>query len=342
MAALTVLGGTSALLALGITLFRRRLSSKWLTSSSITNPTTLTQQHTIIITGGNTGLGYETALDLSQRGGTILLACRDTVAGERAVHTIRSMTNNDHVHCMELDLASLESIRKFAAEVQQRYPSIYALVCNAGVWMPMDKHEKTKDGYEIHFGLNHLGHFLLIQELVPHMIQSGTAGRVVLVSSSLSKMGVIDMDTKDFIKEGRAQPEKSFAPSGYCDSKLMNALTCRHLAKVLEEKQGSSSSGGESNITTYSVCPGFCVSDLGRYMTRPLYQKMFIVPMMRLFQRSTVQGAQNIVFATVEDTSKLVNGGFYQDGKVNEEMLTSHQEIETPLWNLSMELIKEK
>ncbi|KAL7478156.1 hypothetical protein ACHAW6_003932 [Cyclotella cf. meneghiniana] len=337
MAALTLLGGTTALLAASIVLFRRRLSRNWLTlSSSLTNPAPLTKQHAIIITGGNTGLGYEAALELARRGGTVVLACRNTEAGQRAAEAIRSFARNDDVNCMELDLASFESIRRFVSEVKRRYSDIYAVLCNAGVWIPMDQGKMTKEGYEIHFGVNHLGHFLLIQKLIPHMIQSGADGRVVWVSSSLSKRGMIDMDKRDFVREGRIPKEKSFAPSGYCDSKLMNALICRHLAKELE---GSSGSG---NITTYSVCPGFCVSELGRYVTSPWYQKLLILPMMRLFQRSTIQGAQNIVFVTLEDKSKLVNGGFYQDGKVNEEMMTCHQEVETPLWNLSVELIKEK
>jgi hypothetical protein len=118
-------------------------------------------------------LGHEAALDLAQRGGTVVLACRNMEAGRRAADSIRSLAHNDDVHCMELDLSSFDSIRKFASEVKRRYSSIYAVVCNAGVWIPMEQQKKTKEGYEIHFGVNHLGHFLLIQDLIPHMIQRG-------------------------------------------------------------------------------------------------------------------------------------------------------------------------
>ena len=324
MSALTILAYTSASLVTGLYLLRRLVSLNWLTFSAITHPTVLTENHVIVITGGNCGLGYETALDLARRGATLVLACRDVIAGEKAANTIRASTKNDNITCMELDLSCLTSVRKFAKEVTLMHENIYALVCNAGVWMPMERQTKTRDGYELHFAVNHLGHFALIQELLPNLKNSEMESRVVLVSSSLSKLGKIDMDTKEFLVKGREQSKKlseSFAPSGYCDSKLMNILTCRRLASELEE----------SNVTTYSVCPGFCHSQLERHVDMPLIA--------RLFQRSSVRGAQNIVFTTVQDKSCLINGGFYQEGKVNQEMMTSHQDIERPLWDLSMKLV---
>ncbi len=87
---------------------------------------------------------------------------------------------------------------------------------------------------------------------------------------------MIGMETKDFMKEGRIPKEISFASSGYCNSKLMNVLTCHHFSKELK---GLSS----GIITTYSVSPGLCVSNLGRYVTRPWCQKILILPMMRIF-----------------------------------------------------------
>ena len=100
---------------------------------------------------------------------------------------------------------------------------------------------------------------------------------------------MIGMETKDFMKEVWIPKEISFAPSGYRDSKLINVLTCHHFSKELK---GLSS----GIITTYSVSLGLCVSNLGRYVTRPWYRKILILPMMRLFQCGTIQGALNIVF----------------------------------------------
>lgn len=331
MGMLTVLGGSSACVATAIYFLRRRISKNWLTPSSITHPITLTKEHTVIITGGNSGLGYETALDLAKRGAPIVLGCRDAVSAERAVKSIRAASNNEDVSFMELDLSSLQSVKTFANDIIDKHKNVYALICNAGVWMSMDQEKRTQDGYEIHFGVNHLGHFMLIQELLPLLEKSEMDSRIVLVSSSLSKSGKIDMQTKDFMKKGRQQPEKSFAPSGYCDSKLMNALTAGQLAKVLDD----------STVSAYSVCPGFCKSQLGRNVKMSPVKQMIASPVMRLFQRSANQGAQNIVYLTVQDKGELVNGGFYQDGKASEEMLASHSDVQKPLWDLSVQLIKE-
>ena len=161
----------------------------------------------------------------------------------------------------------------------------------------------TADGFEIHFGVNHLGHFALIQSLLPQMEQSEMDSRIIIVSSSLCKSGKINMQKRDFVYDGRVLAEgekKSFAPLGYCDSKLMNMLTCRELATRLP-----------SHITTYAVSPGFCKSSLGRNVQVPIYQKIVMVPMMRLFQRSSVQGALNILFPVMEEKAKLESGGEY-------------------------------
>lgn len=356
MPMLSTVGGVSAaLLATAGVFLRRRISRDWISRSSITysqqhkdghhhHTSLFTKEQTIIITGGNTGLGYEAAKDLAANcGGKLILACRDDEAGKRAALQIRESSGNDDVDCMRLDLASLDSVRKFSVELKERNEKVCALICNAGVWMPDDDgadRKKTEDGYEIHFGVNHLGHFALIQSLIPLMEQSGTEdGRIVIVSSSLCKSGKIDLQKRDFVHDGRvleADAKKSFAPLGYCDSKLMNMLTCRELAAKL---QGS-------NVSTYAISPGFCKSQLGRNVQVPTYKKMLMVPLMRLFQRSSEQGAQNIIFAVTEDKTKLESGAMYQDGKVWEDGVklveTLGDDLQKGLWELSEELIKEK
>ena len=127
---------------------------------------------------------------------------------------------------------------------------------------------------------------------------------------------------------------------GYCDSKLMNMLTCRELAVRLSQ--------GSNNITTYAVSPGFCQSQLGRNVNSqmPIYKKMLMIPLMRFFQRSSAQGAQNIMFAVMEDRTKLESGSMYQDGVIWEDgvklMDTLGDDLQKGLWDLSEELIKEK
>mmetsp|Transcript_17825 Transcript_17825/g.37261 ORF Transcript_17825/g.37261 Transcript_17825/m.37261 type:complete len:384 (+) Transcript_17825:79-1230(+) len=374
----TLTVGAIATTAATAILIRRRISRKWLSlppasttaiSTSTSNTSSfrnynfkaLTKNHVIVITGGNTGLGYQTALDLASRGGNIILACRNVQAGEVAARNIARDTGNEYVSCRELDLASLSSVREFASKLENEFvkskaikddrkdvsddnteakgKGLYALICNAGVWMPMDKRAKTSNGYEIHFGVNHLGHFLLIQEMIPLLRSSGMASRVVIVSSSLLKSGQIDMKSKDFVKDGRAIPavkKKGFAPTGYCDSKLMNMLTCRQLALHLRD----------TNVTTYSVSPGFCRSELGRNVEMPIFKKMLMLPIMRMVQRTSVQGAQNIIFATILDENYMVNGAMYQDGRVAEpETLYVDglgDDLGKELWKLSLDLVDEK
>eukprot|EP00984_Skeletonema_dohrnii_P014894 scaffold6355_cov99-Skeletonema_dohrnii-CCMP3373.AAC.3 len=346
----TAVGGATILLSAGGLLFRRRISRNWIQ----VNPTfTKTLQHNeaIIITGGNCGLGFEAAKDLAGRigNGKIILACRNYENGESAASMIRQSSGNANVECMKLDLASCDSIRQFALDLTKRNEDsdeqldISALICNAGVWVPMEQTQKTDEGYEVHFGVNHLGHFRLIQSILPIMTKSKLEDkRVVFVSSSLLKSGKIDMQKRDFIHDGRSDEvdtnnetkRKSFAPTGYCDSKLMNALTCRQLALELHNQHPP------SNITTYAVCPGFCKSNLGRSVQVPFYVR----GIMRLFQRTSAQGAQNIVHVTMEDTEKLVSGALYQDGKI-EDGTTSVLEgvgadVQKQLWDLSEELAK--
>ena len=277
----------------------------------------------------------EAAKILSSFGAKIILACRNTDSGEEAAVKIREHTSNASiVECRKLDLASLQSVQSFAQEIKDRDEKIYALICNAGVWIPDDdtnqQNKTTKDGYEAHFGINHLGHFSLIQSLLPQMEQSDS--RIVIVSSSLCKSGKIDIQKPDFIHKQRVSEKKSFAPTGYCDSKLMNMLTCRELAKRLP-----------SNILSIAVSPGFCVSQLGRNVHVPIYKKLFLVPIMRLFQRSTQQGALNIVFATTEDENNIESGVMYQDGTIWKDGVALMEEfgedLQKELWKLSEELM---
>jgi NAD(P)-dependent dehydrogenase (short-subunit alcohol dehydrogenase family) len=303
---------TVAAITGGSTIFlRRRISRNWIDCRKIEHDL---GGKVIVITGGNTGLGYETAKDLSRRNGTIVLGCRDLSSGQKAANSISKTTGNK-VECLELDLASLRSVRSFISQVQSAHPSINVLICNAGVWVPMEKKNKTKDGFETHFGINHLSHFLICRSLTEQLATSGN-GRIVFVSSSLSKSGKLDFESKDFIHEGRKDvsdsdtpKKKSYsAPTGYCDSKLMNAITSRYLSTILPP-----------SVATYTICPGFCRSSLGRHVSIPFYQKLMVAPLMSMIQRTTVQGSQNSIFAVIEDKGKLESGAFYRDGKISNE-----------------------
>jgi NAD(P)-dependent dehydrogenase (short-subunit alcohol dehydrogenase family) len=336
----TVTLGVAAVVGLSAVFLRRRISSKWIDVRS--DPTELPDK-VVIITGGNVGLGYEAALDLARRKARVVLACRNLETGQAAAEKIRAQTGVV-VECMQLDLADLASVRQFADDVKTQYPDIYALILNAGVWVPMDQKQKTKDGLEIHFGVNHLSHLELAKSLQGHMAKSKSASRIVFVASSLLRHGKIDFETQDFVREGREvepavggddkKQSTPFYPLGYVDSKLMNALTCKHLATLLPP-----------HISTYSLCPGFCRSNLGRHLNFSWFKRALLSPVLRLIQRTTVQGAQNIVFCTISDQDKLQNGGLYTDGEISKEGTEKIEilGVDAPkkLWDLSVEILNE-
>ena len=135
---------------------------------------------TCIVTGSNTGIGKETALDFAQRGARVILACRDLNRANKAAEEIRKSTGNGNVIVQSLDLASLESVRKFADHFNRTEERLDILVNNAAV-MASPRWE-TKDGFEMQFGVNHLGHFLLTNLLL-NKLKASSPSRIVNVSA---------------------------------------------------------------------------------------------------------------------------------------------------------------
>ena len=249
--ALTSVGAVVA----GLWLLRRWRSAKW----GVCSLATRLRGQVIVVTGGNVGLGAEAALDLARRGATVVLACRSWDNTRDTLARIRAETGNNDVHYLHLDLGSLASVRQFAADVTAKFPEVHVLVCNAGVWHPMDQAARTSDGFEAHAGVNHLGHHLLTRLLL-----DSSLARVVVVSSSLCAQGKLDFTEYDHFRSGRL-PEpgrRSHAPTGYCDSKLMNVLFTKELA----------SRRAGRGLTAVSVCPGWCYTNLARHTGIKFYQ----------------------------------------------------------------------
>ena len=362
MIASSTVATLTSIFGLSAYFIRRRVSKSWIDLRNNQDLENLQQpksnnsnggngKKTMLITGGNTGLGYETARDFARRHdqNQIILACRNEVKGQTAVQNMIQSTGNSNISCIQVDLASVSSIKASIDEIKSNHAYIDMLVCNAGVWYPMDQGRKTKDGYEIHFGVNHLGHFHMVRELIPLLENSGD-GRIIFVSSSLMKQGKIDYESAPYHgrssstaddqeeEEGKKKKKRLFAPTGYCDSKLMNALTCQYLASTLPP-----------SVTIYSVCPGFCRSSLGQNVAMSFFQKLLLTPIMLLIQRTAVQGAQNIIYVSGERKEKLVNGGMYRDGELFSEgmdymdsSVVGGLEEATKLWKFSEQLLEDK
>ena len=144
---------------------------------------------TVVLTGGNTGIGKFTALDLARRGGRVIIACRDATRGLSAVADIKKESGNDQVFFRSLDLASCQSVREFSERLLEEESRLDVLILNAGVMFTPNV--RTKDGFEMQFGVNHLGHFLLTHLLLGRL-RACAPSRVVVVSSLAHSVGRLD------------------------------------------------------------------------------------------------------------------------------------------------------
>ena len=212
-----------------------------------------TPQKTVIITGANSGLGFECAKTIAHahQGWHIVLACRNNKKGTQAVNTLTSTTGNENVSMLQLDLSSFESVRNFVKEYQRMsFPSLKGLICNAGVRIPEGTYY-TKEGYELTFGVNHLGHFLLTNLLLDQFVEPG---RIIVVSSYVHASAVpkgqtvlaTSLDAKKLAHP--VADQELLGTKRYAISKLCNILFAYELDRILREKR--------MNITVNAYDPG--------------------------------------------------------------------------------------
>jgi NAD(P)-dependent dehydrogenase (short-subunit alcohol dehydrogenase family) len=194
-----------------------------------------------LVTGANTGLGYETAKALAEHGGRVLMAVRDEAKGRAAQEKITGATELGH-----LDLADLASVREFAAGLLDAGEPIDVLVNNAGIMMPPWR--LTTDGFESQFGANHLGHFALTGLLLP-LLRRGSDARVVTVTSGLHRGGSVHFDD--------LTGEREYSPTGfYQQSKFANVLFALEFDRRLR--------AADAPVASVLAHPGFAATELGR------------------------------------------------------------------------------
>jgi NAD(P)-dependent dehydrogenase (short-subunit alcohol dehydrogenase family) len=202
---------------------------------------------TAIVTGANTGIGLETARMLALKGANVVLACRNPEKGKAAVDQVLAARPSGRASLAVLDLSDLDSVAAFAAKFTASNERLDLLVSNAGVMIP--PLGRTKQGFELQFGTNHLGHFALAGRLLPIVLRTAGA-RIVVVSSSAQNWGRIDFDDLNWERRPyRAWP-------AYCQSKLANQVF------ALELHQRISSAGSGVRVT--SAHPGWTATDLQR------------------------------------------------------------------------------
>jgi retinol dehydrogenase-12 len=267
-----------------------------------------------IITGANTGIGKITARELARRGARVILACRSRDKTQPVIDEIVKETGNANVEFVQLDLGDLASVRACAEAILARDLPIHGLINNAGL---AGSRGSTKDGFELTFGTNHLGHYLFTRLLLDR-IKKTTGARIVNVASEAhySAKG-IDWDALQKPTRTRTgMPE-------YAVSKLSNVLFTKELARRLEG----------TGVTTYALHPGVVATDVWRRVPRP------IAWVIKKFMITPEQGAQTSLRCATADELATETGRYYdKDGKERRpNKLADDVELAKALWTKSAE-----
>jgi len=246
----------------------------------------------VLITGGHSGLGLETTRGLAMRKATIYIGCKDPKKAQLDINNVKSETQNPNIFLLQLDLSSLESVRRFVTQFQSEKLPVNILINNAGVWMN-ETREFSKDGFEITFGVNHLGHFLLTK-LLDEQIKAGK-GRIITVSSGLYKYGKVDFDNLNL--------EHDYGPmQAYSNTKLMNILFSNELARRY----------AKYGVSSFSLHPGIIATGLHRSTTNPLFSIAYSIIVGNL-GKNPVQGAQTTITAAISKSLEGKSGVFLSE-----------------------------
>jgi NAD(P)-dependent dehydrogenase (short-subunit alcohol dehydrogenase family) len=272
-----------------------------------------------VVTGANSGIGFETARALAAKGARVILGCRSRTKGPQAAARIREAVPGADVLFDSLDLASLQSIAMFAKEITTETDRLDILVNNAGVMVP--PLDYTRDGFELQFGINHLGHFALTARLFP-MLQATPGSRVVTVSSLAHLAGWIDFSDLQSMKSYQAM-------LAYGQSKLANLLFMRELARRCEQAR--------VDVISAAAHPGSTRTDLQRHSD-------FMHAVVRFFAQDPPAGALPTLYAA---TAEGVRGGDYfgplfgaigPPARALTSPLARDQVVARKLWDVSEEL----
>jgi NAD(P)-dependent dehydrogenase (short-subunit alcohol dehydrogenase family) len=280
----------------------------------------------VLVTGANSGIGLEASVELARLGATVALACRDPERGRAARDEVRRRAGVDDAELVRLDLASFASIREAAAEVLERWDRLDVLVANAGGIL--SERRMTEDGFEMTFGVNHLGHFLLTDLLLERLVASAPAR--VVVTSSLAHRGAFGgMSWADLDRSGRY-----VAAEVYAESKLANILFTFELA---ERTAGT-------GVTANCCHPGSVRSGFGAAEDTRGFDRIGIA-LARPFSVGPVRGAEPLVHLAAAPELEGVTGtyvvGGYQPGihRRTPSRAARDPEAARRLWELSEALV---
>ncbi len=281
---------------------------------------------TYLITGGNQGLGFETAKYLGHKGANLILACRSPERAEKARLDLKNRIKGQ-VDVVQLDLSDLKSVRSAARDLHRRFDKLDAVINNAGIMQCPP--QKTKDGFEMQVGTNHLGHFLFSGLLLDLVEAAG--GRFVTLTSVANRSGALDFD--DYMSE------RKYSPTGaYVQAKVSNLLFAFELDRRLK--------AAGSPAISIACHPGYSNTNLQSSGPAGLLNLIYKV-VNPLFAQPPAQGAQPTVLAAAGKEAK--RGAYYGPQNMNEfrgpagdAKVPAHALDKTAwkrLWELSEELV---
>ena len=273
---------------------------------------------TVVITGGNSGIGYATALDLARRGARVVLGCRNVERGSQAEAQLRQESGSQLVLFRQLDLADLSSIRHFSEGLLREESRIDILINNAGLLN--NKPEVTSDGYELLFGVNHLGHFYLTHLLLDR-IKESKPSRIINVSSLAHKLGPISI-TSEYVKPNPHARTGLFY--NYALSKLANVLFTVELADRL----------ALSGVETYSLHPGNVLTNIN-----PDISKSRFFNIISKVLKTPTQGAQTSIYCAVSDEVLGKSGKYFSDCAEGKLFWYVNKRAARSLWRMSESML---
>jgi NAD(P)-dependent dehydrogenase (short-subunit alcohol dehydrogenase family) len=263
-----------------------------------------------VVTGATSGLGLMTAQGLASAGATVVLAGRDPERLRSAAEAITTETAAAAVETVELELDCLQSVRSAAVEITGRFPRVDVLINNAGVMFTA--YQQTKDGFELQFGVNHLGHFELTRHLLPLLLNADCA-RVINLSSDGHKIFDVDLDDPNW-EHGPYDKFKAYGAAKTANVLFTVALDARYR---------------DSGVRSFAVHPGTVATSLSRYMSKGDMRAMMglgsadrdpAAPPPRLEVIPVEQGAATSVWGAVSDELTGLGGLYLADCAISENV----------------------
>jgi len=281
---------------------------------------------TILITGGNVGLGFETTKNLALMRATVIIANNEKENSLKAIQSLKMQTSNDNIHFMDLNLASLKSISSFAEEFQKKFKKLDVLINNAGVICSNRK--LSEDGFEYTFAVNYIGHFYLSLKLI-ELLKSSKPSRIVILSSMMHKRSQIAWDD--------VMLQKSYGSlKAYAQSKLALFLFSRELNRRIESQ----------GVKVVSVHPGVCRTEIIADIKKGFWKTacfLLIQPFWYYTTKSAFQGVQTTTLCSIIDHQKLKGGHYYVDCEETKDSKENrYLNDQKRLWDETLSLVNSK